>query len=67
VIANGTYTFSQEYYALAQAQRATIPQDLLALGNEGRLVGSTTGGSIGWALRANVYMAPPLLPGGRSK
>jgi hypothetical protein len=41
-------------YAIAQAQRATLPKNLL--GPEGKRIASTVSGGLNWALRVNAFV-----------
>jgi O-glycosyl hydrolase len=58
-ISGGSYTLNQEYYALAQAQRATVPKD--ADGPSGKRMKVSVSGGNQWALRVGGYVT------GRSK
>lgn len=55
-INGGSYSFNQEFNAIAQAQRATLPTSLL--GQSGKRISSTIGGTWNWALRANAFVTP---------
>ncbi|KAK0473000.1 glycoside hydrolase family 30 protein [Armillaria novae-zelandiae] len=50
---DGTYSFNQEYYSMAQASKAIIPKDWG--GPFGQRIGVTVGGSNSWALRVGAY------------
>jgi hypothetical protein len=49
-------TLFMPVYAIAQAQRAVLPDK--TWGSEGRLIASTVGGNLNWALRVNAFVTP---------
>ncbi|TEB21233.1 glycoside hydrolase [Coprinellus micaceus] len=51
---DGSYTFNQEFYAMAQASKAILPQD--AGGPFGQRIGTTVKGGKGWALRVSGFV-----------
>ncbi|KAG8738175.1 hypothetical protein FRC10_007168 [Ceratobasidium sp. 414] len=51
---DGSYSFNQEFYALAQASRAIVPKD--AGGPIGQRIGVSVGGNLSWALRVNAFV-----------
>ncbi|KAJ7441552.1 glycoside hydrolase superfamily [Mycena latifolia] len=53
VNSDGSFSYNQEFYALAQASKAIIPKD--AGGPWGRRIGVSVQGSLGWALRVGAY------------
>jgi O-glycosyl hydrolase len=53
-ITGNSYTLNQEYYALAQAQRAVLPKD--ADGPRGKRVKVSVSGGMEWALRVGAYV-----------
>ncbi|KIM38454.1 glycoside hydrolase family 30 protein [Hebeloma cylindrosporum] len=54
VNSDGSYSFNQEFYPMAQASKAIIPKD--PAGPFGQRIGVSVGGSIGWALRVGAYV-----------
>ncbi|KAF8964806.1 glycoside hydrolase [Flammula alnicola] len=54
VNSDGSYSFNQEFYSMAQASKAIIPKD--AGGPYGQRIGVTVGGSLSWALRVGAYV-----------
>ncbi|KIM42591.1 glycoside hydrolase family 30 protein [Hebeloma cylindrosporum] len=54
VNSDGSYSFNQEFYAMAQASKAILPKD--AGGPFGQRIGVSVGGSLGWALRVGAYV-----------
>ncbi len=50
---DGSYSFNQEYYSMAQASKAIIPKDWG--GPFGQRIAVTVGGSNSWALRVGAY------------
>ncbi|KAF8797524.1 glycoside hydrolase family 30 protein [Phlegmacium glaucopus] len=54
VNSNGSYSFNQEFYSMAQASKAIIPKD--AGGPFGSRIGVSVGGSLNWALRVGAYV-----------
>ncbi|KAJ7664594.1 glycoside hydrolase family 30 protein, partial [Mycena polygramma] len=53
VNSDGSFSYNQEFYALAQASKAIIPKD--AGGPWGKRIGVSVQGSLGWALRVGAY------------
>ncbi|KAJ7088501.1 glycoside hydrolase family 30 protein [Mycena belliarum] len=53
VNSDGSFSYNQEFYALAQASKAIIPKD--AGGPWGQRIGVSVQGSLGWALRVGAY------------
>ncbi|KAJ7035388.1 glycoside hydrolase superfamily [Mycena alexandri] len=53
VNSDGSFSYNQEFYALAQASKAIIPKD--AGGPWGKRIGVAVGGTLGWALRVGAY------------
>ncbi|KAJ7871665.1 glucan endo-1,6-beta-glucosidase [Mycena olivaceomarginata] len=53
VNSDGSFSYNQEFYALAQASKAIIPKD--AGGPWGRRIGVSVQGSLNWALRVGAY------------
>ncbi|KAJ7703693.1 glycoside hydrolase family 30 protein, partial [Mycena rosella] len=53
VNSDGTFSYNQEFYALAQASKAIIPKD--EGGPWGQRIGVSVQGSLGWALRVGAY------------
>ncbi|KAF9558907.1 glycoside hydrolase family 30 protein [Agrocybe pediades] len=51
---DGSYSFNQEFYSMAQASKAIIPKD--AGGPFGQRIGVSVGGSLSWALRVGAYV-----------
>ncbi|KAF8890712.1 glycoside hydrolase superfamily [Infundibulicybe gibba] len=54
VNSDGTYSLNQEFYAMAQASKATIPRD--NGGPWGKRIRVTVGGQLNWALRVGAYV-----------
>ncbi|KJA27047.1 glycoside hydrolase family 30 protein [Hypholoma sublateritium FD-334 SS-4] len=54
VNSDGTYSFNQEFYAMAQASKAVIPKD--PGGPYGQRIGVSVGGSMSWALRVSAFV-----------
>ncbi|KAF9485722.1 glycoside hydrolase [Pholiota conissans] len=54
VNSDGSYSFNQEFYSMAQASKAIIPKD--SGGAYGQRIGVSVGGSLGWALRVGAYV-----------
>ncbi|KAF8797529.1 glycoside hydrolase family 30 protein [Phlegmacium glaucopus] len=54
VNSDGSYSFNQEFYSMAQASKAIIPKD--AGGPFGSRIGVSVGGSLNWALRVGAYV-----------
>ncbi|KJA25337.1 glycoside hydrolase family 30 protein [Hypholoma sublateritium FD-334 SS-4] len=54
VNSDGTYTFNQEFYSMAQASKAIIPKD--SGGPYGQRIDVTIGGSLSWALRVSAFV-----------
>ncbi|KAF4609466.1 hypothetical protein D9613_012241 [Agrocybe pediades] len=54
VNSDGSYSFNQEFYSMAQASKAIIPKD--AGGPFGQRIGVSVGGSLSWALRVGAYV-----------
>ncbi|KDQ09357.1 glycoside hydrolase family 30 protein [Botryobasidium botryosum FD-172 SS1] len=52
-ISGSSYTLNQEWYAIAQSNRATNPRD--ANGPFGQRIGSSVSGGTGWALRVTAF------------
>ncbi|KAK7028681.1 glycoside hydrolase superfamily [Favolaschia claudopus] len=53
VNSDGSFSYNQEFYALAQASKAIIPKD--AGGPWGKRIGVSVKGSLNWALRVGAY------------
>jgi hypothetical protein len=53
-ISGGSYTLNQEFYAMAQVQKAVLPKDVG--GPMGKRIGVNVGGNEGWALRVGAYV-----------
>ncbi|KAJ6517693.1 glycoside hydrolase family 30 protein [Mycena vulgaris] len=53
VNSDGSFSYNQEFYSLAQASKAIIPKD--AGGPWGRRIGVSVQGSLGWTLRVGAY------------
>ncbi|KAJ7581883.1 glycoside hydrolase superfamily, partial [Mycena floridula] len=53
VNSDGSYSWNQEFYAMAQASKAIIPKD--AGGPTGQRIGVSVQGSLGWALRVSAF------------
>ncbi|KAJ7029706.1 glucan endo-1,6-beta-glucosidase [Mycena alexandri] len=53
VNSDGSYSYNQEFYSLAQASKAIIPQD--DGGPWGQRIEVSVGGSLNWALRVGAY------------
>ncbi|KAJ7215366.1 glycoside hydrolase superfamily [Mycena pura] len=53
VNSDGSFSYNQEFYAMAQASKAIIPKD--AGGPWGRRIGVSVQGSLAWALRVAAY------------
>jgi len=53
VNSDGSFSYNQEFYAMAQASKAIIPKD--AGGPWGRRIGVSVQGSLSWALRVAAY------------
>ncbi|KAH9841366.1 glycoside hydrolase superfamily [Rhodofomes roseus] len=51
---DGTFSYNQEFYAIAQAQKAINPKDVG--GPVGQRISSTVGGDLSWALLATAYV-----------
>ncbi|KAG2008981.1 glycosyl hydrolase family 30 [Coprinopsis cinerea AmutBmut pab1-1] len=58
---DGSYTFNQEFYAMAQASKAVTPKD--PNGPFGQRIGVSVEGSKGWALRATAFATRRSSPG----
>ncbi|KDR79564.1 hypothetical protein GALMADRAFT_137365 [Galerina marginata CBS 339.88] len=54
VNSDGSYSFNQEFYSMAQASKAIIPKD--PGGPFGQRIGVSVGGSLSWALRVGAYV-----------
>ncbi|KAI0726290.1 glycoside hydrolase superfamily [Fomitopsis betulina] len=54
VNSNGTYSWNQEFYSIAQAQKAVNPKD--EDGPFGQRIASTVSGDLSWALIATAYV-----------
>ncbi|KJA25268.1 glycoside hydrolase family 30 protein [Hypholoma sublateritium FD-334 SS-4] len=54
VNSDGSYSFNQEFYSMAQASKAVIPKD--AGGPYGQRINVAVGGSLGWALRVSAFV-----------
>jgi len=54
VNSDGSYSYNQEFYSMAQASKAIIPKD--AGGPFGQRIGVSVGGSLNWALRVGAYV-----------
>ncbi|KAF9448810.1 glycoside hydrolase family 30 protein [Macrolepiota fuliginosa MF-IS2] len=54
VNSDGSWSVNQEFYAMAQASKATIPKD--NGGPFGQRIGVTVGGSLSWALRVSAFV-----------
>ncbi|KAH9476350.1 Endo-1,6-beta-D-glucanase [Psilocybe cubensis] len=54
VNSDGSYSFNQEFYSMAQASKAIIPKD--PGGPFGQRIGVSVGGSLNWALRVGAYV-----------
>ncbi|CAA7270553.1 unnamed protein product [Cyclocybe aegerita] len=54
VNSDGSYSFNQEFYSMAQASKGTIPKD--AGGPFAQRIGVSVGGSLGWALRVSAFV-----------
>ncbi|KAJ7896681.1 glycoside hydrolase [Mycena olivaceomarginata] len=50
---DGSYSYNQEFYSLAQASKAIIPKD--SGGPWGQRIKVSVAGSLGWALRVGAY------------
>ncbi|KAJ7225138.1 glucan endo-1,6-beta-glucosidase [Mycena haematopus] len=53
VNSDGSFSYNQEFYSMAQASKAIIPKD--AGGPWGRRIGVSVQGSLDWALRVGAY------------
>ncbi|KAH9847953.1 glycoside hydrolase [Lenzites betulinus] len=51
---DGSWSMNQEFYAMAQSSKATIPRD--AGGPSGKRIGVSVGGSQSWALRVTAFV-----------
>ncbi|KAF9531517.1 glucan endo-1,6-beta-glucosidase [Crepidotus variabilis] len=54
VNSDGSYSFNQEFYSMAQVSKAIIPKD--AGGPYGQRIGVSIGGTLGWALRVGAFV-----------
>ncbi|KAI0052463.1 glycoside hydrolase family 30 protein [Auriscalpium vulgare] len=54
VNSDGSYSFNQEFYSMAQASRAILPRDVN--GPWGQRIGVSVGGTLSWALRVGAYV-----------
>ncbi|KAF5378899.1 hypothetical protein D9615_006856 [Tricholomella constricta] len=54
VNSDGSYSFNQEFYSMAQASKAIIPKD--AGGPYGQRIGVAVQGNLGWALRVSAFV-----------
>jgi len=54
VNSDGSYSFNQEFYSMAQASKAIIPKD--AGGPYGQRIDVSVGGSLSWALRVSAFV-----------
>ncbi|RDB26922.1 Endo-1,6-beta-D-glucanase [Hypsizygus marmoreus] len=54
VNSDGSYSFNQEFYAMAQASKAVYPKD--AGGPFGQRIGVSVEGSLSWALRVSAFV-----------
>lgn len=51
---DGSYSFNQDFYSMAQASKAIIPKD--SGGPFGKRIHVSVTGSLGWTLRAGAYI-----------
>ncbi|CAK5271404.1 unnamed protein product [Mycena citricolor] len=61
VNSDGTYSFNQEFYAMAQLSKAILPKDVN--GPWAKRIGVTVGGDQGWALVVNAFVTGRAGPG----
>ncbi|TFK38651.1 glucan endo-1,6-beta-glucosidase [Crucibulum laeve] len=54
IYSDGSYSFNQGFYSMAQASKAVIPKD--RGGPFGQRIGVSVGGDLSWALRVGAYV-----------
>lgn len=61
VNSDGSYSFNQEFYAMAQASKAVLPKD--SGGPWGQRISVSVGGTLGWTLRVSAFVTARLSSG----